>query len=117
MDCELPWYCPQPAMSQKYFCIEKKLFIYTHSSKNTCVHIQLYTRLSQNMCSDQPCADCKVSGLDMKEMKFPEVFLSNVAKRMIITITRTRPVLDEGLIGSTWQGVSTGGCSTDPCGE
>lgn len=35
----------------------------------------LYTSLSQNMHSKKPCADYEVSSLDMKEIKFPEVFL------------------------------------------
>lgn len=61
------------------------------------------------MHSNEPCADCGVSSLDMKEMKFPEAFLCNVTKRMIIMIAWSRPVMDAGLIGSKWPGVSSRG--------
>lgn len=61
------------------------------------------------MHSDQPCADCKVNSLDMKQMNVPEVFSSDVAKRMIAVITWNRPVLDAGLIWFKWADAISGG--------
>lgn len=102
---------PNPAMSQRYFFIRKKSYLYTPTQiKNTGVNAQLYTSLSQNMQSEQPCAVCKVSSLDMKERKFPEVFLSNVAERMMIMATWTRL----WLIVSMWPCVNSGELQ---CGE